>query len=115
MPHIVVEISQGVDECVDIKALLESLRNAAADTRVIEFSDIKLRATAYQEWMMVGQGDSFIHITCRLLSGRTDQQKEILAIALRDATASLARNITSISVDIVDMNAVAYKKRLLAS
>lgn len=49
-----------------------------------------------------------------MLSGRTDDQKEIVAVALRQAAADIATNVTSVSVDILDMNAQAYKKRLLS-
>lgn len=47
-----------------------------------------------------------------MLAGRTPEQKEALSIALRQTMVEHCADITSLSVDIRDMDPVAYKKRL---
>jgi 5-carboxymethyl-2-hydroxymuconate isomerase len=62
---------------------------------------------------MANEGDSFVHVWVYLLEGRTDDQKEHVALILREKLQAYLVDVTSISIDIRDMNAQAYKKRLL--
>ena len=55
---------------------------------------------------------SFIHITVRMLEGRTDEQKVKLSESLRDTFDEHYSEVESISIDIIDMNAGVYRKRL---
>ena len=44
-----------------------------------------------------------------------DEEKEKLSITLRSEQGKLMPSVTSISIDIRDMNDITYKKRLLPS
>jgi 5-carboxymethyl-2-hydroxymuconate isomerase len=114
MPHIVIEHStDGHGDRFDATALMQALHAAAAATGVVQAADLKLRAMAYADYLVAGVRDGFCHVTVSMLEGRTPEQKETLAIALRAAMVALLPETKSLSVDIRDMNAVAYKKRLL--
>jgi 5-carboxymethyl-2-hydroxymuconate isomerase len=47
-----------------------------------------------------------------MLAGRTPEQKVALSVALRQTLVAHCPDITSLSVDIRDMDPEAYKKRL---
>lgn len=114
MPHFVIEYARPVETQTAIAAVMEAVHEAAAGSGVMKSEDIKVRAVACDHWRLARPGETFLHVTASLLEGRTDQQKEALAIRVRTALAELLPAVTSLSVDVRDMNPVAYKKRLLA-
>jgi 5-carboxymethyl-2-hydroxymuconate isomerase len=114
MPHIVIEHStDGHGGRFDPTALMQALHAAAAATGVVQAADLKLRTMAYADYLVASRRDGFCHVTLSMLEGRTPAQKEALSIALRAAVMKLLPDTKSLSVDIRDMDAVAYKKRLL--
>lgn len=113
MPHLVIEYSQNLEQSEDIHLLMESVYKAAVSSAVMQAKDIKIRAIPYSYFKLADSGDSFIHVTCHLLAGRTPEQKVKLANSLRLSLAEKFSKVHSISIDIVNMDPDAYKKRLL--
>jgi 5-carboxymethyl-2-hydroxymuconate isomerase len=113
MPHIVIEHSNEGHASFDAAALMRALHEAASGTGVVQAADLKIRATAYAEYLVAGRRDGFCHVSLYLLEGRTPEQKVQLSEALRAAMVALLPQTKSLSVDIRDMDAGAYKKRLL--
>jgi 5-carboxymethyl-2-hydroxymuconate isomerase len=112
MPHIVIEHSTDGHGIFDVTALMHALHETAAATGVMQAADIKVRAIAYADYLVAGVRDGFCHVTVSMLEGRTPEQKVALAEALRATMAGLLPETKSLSVDIRDMDATAYKKRL---
>ncbi|WP_445489863.1 5-carboxymethyl-2-hydroxymuconate Delta-isomerase [Rhodopseudomonas sp. RCAM05734] len=113
MPHIVIEHSTDGHASFDATTLMQALHEAAAATGVVQAEDLKIRAMSYATYLVAGKRDGFCHVTLSLLEGRTPAQKVALSEALRAAMVRLLPQTKSLSVDIRDMDAVAYKKRLL--
>ena len=113
MPHIVIEHSTDGHARFDAAALMRALHDAAAGTGVVQAADLKTRIIAYADYLVAGQRDGFCHVSLYLLEGRTPEQKVLLSEALRAAMVALLPQTRSLSVDIRDMDAIAYKKRLL--
>jgi 5-carboxymethyl-2-hydroxymuconate isomerase len=113
MPHIVIEHSIDGHAAFDVTELMRALHDAAAATGVMQAADIKVRAMAYADYLVAGKRAGFCHVSVYLLEGRTPEQKVALSEALRAVMAQLLPQTKSLSVDIRDMDAVAYKKRLL--
>ncbi|WP_322517302.1 5-carboxymethyl-2-hydroxymuconate Delta-isomerase [Rhodopseudomonas palustris] len=112
MPHLVIDYS-GDDLNRDrIAPMMDGLAVAAAATGVMHAADIKVRARGFDDYLVAGRRDSFVHLAVYLLAGRTPEQKEALANALRQTLVEHCPDIVSLSVDIRDMDPVAYKKRL---
>ncbi|MDK3016761.1 tautomerase family protein [Pseudodonghicola flavimaris] len=114
MPHFILE--QG-NALTTPEARTDAMRIAgevggACD--FIEASDIKLRICDTADFLMLDGRQSYLHLTAKLLSGRTPEQKEQLAIGLRAALAERFPEIDSISIDVVDMDPFPYKKHLRA-
>ncbi len=113
MPHIVIEHSTDGHDGFDAVALMRALHDAAVATGVVQAADLKIRAMAFDNYLVAGKRDGFCHVTLSMLEGRTPEQKVRLSEALREAMVRLLPQTTSLSVDIRDMDATAYKKRLL--
>ena len=113
MPHFVIEYSRDVEDHYDIKEIMQIAFDSGVETGVMQAIDIKVRAIPYDHYRLVNKDDSFAHTTVYLLAGRTDEQKELVALTMRKNLAEYLKTVTSISFDIRDMNTLAYKKRLL--
>ena len=93
---------------------MQLAREAGFESGVMCADDIKVRARGYDHYSLFEDGDSFVHVTIFLLAGRTDAQKLSLSELLRAKLQDYLAHITSISIDIRDMDPHAYKKRLLS-
>lgn len=113
MPHFIIEYSRDLEESVDIDALMQTTFDVAVASGIMNPEDIKIRALSYSHFRLEGCGKSFVHASCKLLAGRTTEQKVRLSKLLRQSLADLLPYVYSISVDVIDMDAEAYKKRLL--
>ena len=115
MPHLVIEYSEGALNRAEVEQLMFELASKASNTDVMKAEDIKVRARAYDDFIVAGKRDSFVHLSVYLLSGRTPDQKVLLSTQLRESMERLCPEVTSLSVDVRDMDPVAYKKRLKES
>lgn len=95
-----------------VREILLQLHRAAASTGVVRAEDLKIRAQAFDDYLVAGEQKSFFHVTLYMLAGRTPQQKEALSVEIRKALVELLTDAHSLSVDIRDMDPDAYKKRL---
>lgn len=120
MPHIIVEHSKDIEKNsvkelqVEIKKIMNSLIEGNFDP-----DQCKCRAISFDEYF-VGQPDqstsSFIHITIKILSGRTLEVRKKLAQMSGDFAQKIFEELKlpstrcDISVDIVEMDRDSYKK-----
>lgn len=113
MPHLVIEYASDALDKAGVSGLMERLFQAASQTGVMKPEDIKVRARGYDDFLVAGRKDSFVHLSVYLLAGRTPEQKVKLSEQLRAMMVELCPDVVSLSVDIRDMDPVAYKKRLI--
>ena len=111
MPHLILEHSAELD--ADLPALMSTVADAAAATGVVRAEDLKVRALPYTHYQLAVPSQQFVHLSVRLLEGRSDQQKQRVAEALRAVLIEQLPEVYSLSVEIIDMHAESYKKRLL--
>ncbi len=113
MPHFVIEYGGALNGPGEVETAMETVLECGAASGIIRREDMKVRAVPYESFLFGDGRTGFVHLTISLLAGRTDEQKEALAIALRDALGGEFPDVPSISIDIRDMNPVCYKKRLV--
>jgi 5-carboxymethyl-2-hydroxymuconate isomerase len=112
VPHIICHFARD-QKMPPIRDVLSMLHRVAAATGVVKAEDLKSRAQAFDDYLIAGERKSFFHVAFYLLAGRTPAQKERLSVDLRAGLVELMPEVYSISIDIRDMDPVAYKKRLL--
>lgn len=113
MPHFVIEYSRDVEDRYDPDRIMQIAFDSGVESGVMQAEDIKVRARPWDHYRLRDDGDSFVHVGVYLLAGRSDDRKEHLATILRENLQAWLVDVTSISIDIRDMNPQAYKKRLL--
>ncbi len=114
MPNFVIEYSRDVEINYDIAEVMKIAFDSGVESGVMQAVDIKVRARPYDHYRLLNEGDSFLHVSVFMLAGRSDDQKEHVALILRENLQVYLVGVSSVSVDIRDMNTQAYKKRVLA-
>lgn len=114
MPHLVIEYSSdGHGGHLDIGKLMQAVHEVAADSGTMKVTDIRVRASAFSDYLVAGHKDGFCHVSVYLRGGRSPAQKIAVSEALCDLLAAMLPETKSVSVDIRDMDPIAYRKRHL--
>ena len=81
MPHITIEYSRAVERQKAPSSLLSAVHQGAVNSDLFNPSDIKIRCAAYDDtWVGGEEKGNFLHVMCRILSGRNTEQKTHLVL-----------------------------------
>lgn len=117
MPHFHIDYSANIEQVVDIAALCEAIRAAAAEIETFPMPGIRVRATRV-DFMAMADGDpkhGFIDLSVRLREGRSDAVKQdaitrvFAALKTHVAPAMKTRSI-ALSAEIRDIDAALSPK-----
>ena len=111
MPHLIVEISDGLTEAIEPESILYVLHDAALASGQFNEADIKVRIRPYDHAFVAGSAADFIHVTVLLISGRDTETKQALCRRLLSALEGLGLKAASISVDARDLDRDIYVKQ----
>ncbi|AEF22823.1 5-carboxymethyl-2-hydroxymuconate Delta-isomerase [Pseudomonas fulva] len=108
MPHCIIEHSASLNG----DALLPLIFSGALNTGLFESdgSDIKVRSIAYQSYLTGPERSDFVHVTIKILSGRTTEQKQILSKSVLAQLQTIERPHCSLTVEVADIDRASYSK-----
>lgn len=109
MPHIIIEHSQSTAGEIDLNKLANSLHQELSEKETISLSNIKTRCHLAKN-VIIGENSSkkFLHITVKLLSGRSEELKKEIADSLFEKIEKFTKNNSYVSVEVVDLQ--TYRK-----
>lgn len=110
MPHIVVEYSRNLENHVKDSRLLSELQSCVTASGLFDKNAIKSRSIAYDNFVMPGNNENFIHITVSILNGRSLEARKALSSSLFTISKGLIPLVDKLSVDIREMDAETYLK-----
>ncbi len=110
MPHCVIEYTRDIENDVDIKKLMEIAFDAVNGSGLFDRTAIKARAIGYDNFMSGQDRDDYIHISVKILSGRTAEQKKMLSGHVIEKLTPHVGKTKSLTVDIIDMDIDSYAK-----
>ncbi len=113
MPHCIIEHSDDVLKSVTQRQLIDSVLTGTKKSELFELDHIKLRTQSY-EYYQKGEveQDGFIHISLRILQGRTIQQRKDLSEKVLSEIENLALQNITITVEIIEMETSSYSKKV---
>ena len=111
MPHCVIEHSAKIDG----ETLISSVYEGALKSNLFEpeGSDIKVRAVPYSNFKTGNVDINFVHVTLKILSGRSLIQKTDLTHLVLEQLKTLQITNCSISVEVADIDRASYAKVVL--
>lgn len=116
MPHCIIEYSQELTQELDIEEIMSAVFAGAVKSLLFSTTDIKVRATPFTYFTVGNESQNsnnqqrFIHVCCKILSGRDLEQRQELSKRVLSHLNSFAIKSVSISVEIVDMERESYNK-----
>lgn len=113
MPHCILEYAKPLEAQLNPTKLLQAVYEGAYSSGLFEGPDIKTRAIAYEDYLTGTDKKAFIHVTVKILNGRTDEQKQKLSSTVIKRLTALKLSDTSLTVEIVDMESYSYAKHLV--
>ncbi len=111
MPHCIIEHSAEIDE----QALMNAVYQGALKSALFEDHDIKLRTISYTHYQAGPSKQSFIHVTCKILSGRTITQRTQLSALIITQLQQFSNVADSVTIEIVEIERASYQKFIRAS
>jgi len=112
LPHCIVEYSATLGSRLSPSELMQNVYASALKSGLFEGPDIKTRALAYDNCLTGAEPADFIHVTLRILSGRTDAQKQHLTSTVLTGLTDLNLTQVSLTVEVDDIHRHSYAKQL---
>ena len=80
MPHCIIEYSKELENEITPSQLLKKVYQGTLKSNLFIDTDIKTRTISFENYQTGNKKISFINITIRILSGRTQEQKKYYQI-----------------------------------
>ena len=114
MPHVIIDYAADIATPAQMQALCDALFDRlAAHGAITRPETLKIRCAPVVAHRLGTEGQGFAHATLLLLPGRNaDTKSDLAQTILRELEAHLP-DVTSLSVNLADLDA-SYAKRVLA-
>jgi len=110
MPHCIIEHASEING----KTLMSLVFEGALSSQLFESdgSDIKVRTLPFIDFITGNSEFDFIHVTLKILSGRSTEQKLMLSDLVLEKLKSHDIKGCAISVEVVDIERRTYTKKI---
>ena len=108
MPHCIIEFSSDISPEPLMSSVFEGA--IASDLFDKQGADIKVRAIAYDHHISGASFSSFIHVTLKILGGRSEEQKASLSNLVLQKVKENKYSNCSITVEVIDIDRASYTK-----
>lgn len=112
MPHFIIEYAKGLEKTVDPDRLIDAVNNGAINSDLFEASHIRVRSTFYEDYISGYGRHDFIHVTLKILSGRTIKEKKYLSELVLKELEALGLSSISMTVEVIDIDKDTYSKKV---
>ncbi len=113
MPHCIIEYSADIK--LSASDLIEAVYEGSVSSQLFENDHIKTRSIAYQDYLKGDKREHIIHISARILSGRTAEQRKLLSQMILNTVTKLAESqrleAITITVEVIEMERQSYSKK----
>ncbi|MFH1981491.1 MAG: 5-carboxymethyl-2-hydroxymuconate Delta-isomerase [Pseudomonadota bacterium] len=110
MPHCIVEYSKELEAKVSPSELLTAVYRGALKSGLFVSDDIKTRSVSYENHTTGERVMDFIHVTAKILSGRSDALRANLSNCILAELTLIDLSSITLTVEICDMDRASYAK-----
>jgi len=110
MPHCIIEYANDLNDLIAPEEMMDVALKAMQASELFETDDIKIRTKDYAYFQRGENRVNFIHVTIKILTGRTSQQKQNLSTLVLKAMNELPAFGIEITVDVQEMDSDSYLK-----
>ncbi len=113
MPHCVISYARELETCVSAEELMTVVHGCAIKSGLFNETAIKTRAQCFDHFTSSNEGQRFIHVEMRILSGRTQEQRRALTHRVLEGLEHLKLSSISLTVEVCDMDKGTYAKTVI--
>jgi len=113
MPHCVIEYSEGLEVFTEPVHLINAVFQGALSSGLFTEPDIKTRAVSYKHYQTGAEQKEFVHVTLKILSGRTIEQRHNLSEMVLKELQALELHAVSLTAEVCEMEKASYAKAVL--
>ncbi len=110
MPHVIIEYADVLEAQIPREILLDTIHQSVENSGLFNASDIRSRTQSFDKFRLGVKQHSFLHITIKLLSGRTDEQKLALTQLVMQTMQSLSLTDVLISCECIEIDKASYQQ-----
>ena len=110
MPHCIIEYASELSSEINVDTLVETVHHSSLNTGLFSENQIKCRAVGYENYLIGASKKAFVHVTIKILAGRTIEQKAQLGQLVLTDLKKLLDGLEDISVEVLDLANEAYFK-----
>ncbi|MFT6834524.1 MAG: 5-carboxymethyl-2-hydroxymuconate isomerase [Francisellaceae bacterium] len=113
MPHCIIEYSVELEEIIDPIQLVATAYQGALKSNIFNGDDIKSRSIAYKNYQCGNSKKSFIHVTVKILTGRTPEQHTSLSKSILSEFKKINLSSVIFTMEIAEIERNIYVKTKL--
>jgi len=113
MPHCTIEYSKELEKEIKPSELIDKVYRGTINSNLFTDTDIKTRAIPFKNYQIGDKKANFIHVTIRIWSGRSQEQRKILSEAILNEFKNINIKQLSITIEICEIETESYSKLLL--
>lgn len=110
MPHVIIDYSAPLEDQVSRQTLLDTAHQATESSGLFNAVDIRSRSQSFDNFHLGAEQNNFLHVTVKLLSGRSDEQKTALTKSIITALQQLSLNDVLMSCECVEIHNESYQR-----
>lgn len=114
MPHMLIEYTKDLEKSVAPATLIASVYQGACNSELFNNDFIKTRSAAYEHYQSGSTQNNFLHVTAKILSGRTDEQRKTLSASILAELELILNQLSpiTITVEVVDIHKESHSQYL---
>jgi len=119
LPHCIIEYSKELEKIVDPSVLVESVYQGALKTNFFEETDIKTRAIAFEHHQIGSLKMNFIHVTLKILAGRSTEKRVDLSnsilteLRVLPELKGIGLSDISLTIEVCEIEKITYAKSVI--
>lgn len=113
MPHFLIDCSADIIATKTKAQIMSAVHEAAVSSALFDPNDIKVRIRPFEEFMVGGTTESFIHVFSHIMQGRSTEQKAMLSKMIVKALTELFPAIKFIAMNVDEFEKATYTNKAM--
>lgn len=113
MPHFILDCSAEILETHSRETITEQVHTVAAASGLFDLGDIKVRVNPYEQYLVGGKRELFIHVFASVMQGRTIEQRAELSKSVVGKLAAMFPDVPNIAMNVSEFEKATYFNRTM--
>ncbi len=108
MPHFLIDCSEDILRQKTKHEIMSTVNEVALKSGLFKPEDIKVRVRPFDEFMINGSKEPFIHVFSHIMQGRTTEQKAMLSKSVVETLVKMFPEVGIVSMNVDEFEKATY-------